>query len=77
MTEEVREDIYAKLNFTLDGTGCACVAVTDHKVVLSDEDLGVIILGIGEMKSHTPEWIVSKILDKYAEKLLMAGFQNN
>ena len=46
-------------------------------MVLSDDDIGVIIFGLDNLKAHTPECIASKILDKYVEKLLMTGFKDN
>lgn len=75
MTKEEQKAVFDRLNRTLDGTGCTCACVTDHKVVLSDDDIGVIIFGLGDLKTHTPERIASKVLDKYVEKLLMTGFQ--
>lgn len=76
MTKEEQE-LFDKLNKTLEGTGCVCSLVTEHKVVLSDDDIGVIIFGLDGLKSVSPERIASKVLDKYVEKLLMTGFQNN
>lgn len=77
MTKEEQKAVFDRLNRTLEGTGCTCACVTDHKVVLSDDDVGVIIFGLGDLKTQTPERIASKVLDKYVEKLLMTGFQNN
>lgn len=77
MTKEEKKTVFDRLNRTLEGTGCTCACVTDHKVVLSDGDLGVIIFGLGDLKTQAPERIVSKVLDKYVEKLLMTGFNNN
>lgn len=77
MTKEEQKAMFDHLNRTLDGTGCTCTCVTDHKVVLSDDDIGVIIFGLGDLKTNKPERIVSKVLDKYVEKLLMTGFDFN
>ena len=77
MTKEEQKVVFDRLNRTLEGTGCACACVTDHKVVLSDDDIGVVIFGLGDLKTQAPERIVSKVLDKYVEKLLMTGFQPN
>lgn len=76
MTKEEQE-LFDQLNKTLEGTGCVCSLVTEHKVVLSDDDIGVIIFGLGNLKGHDPKRIASKVLDKYVEKLLMTGFQDN
>lgn len=77
MSKEEQRAVFDHLNRTLEGTGCTCACVTDHKVVLSDDDIGVIIFGLGDLKTQTPERIASKVLDKYVERLLMTGFQNN
>lgn len=76
MSKEEQRVIFDRLNQTLEGTGCTCACVTDHKVVLSDDDIGVIIFGLCDLKTQEPERIVSKVLDKYVEKLLMTGFNN-
>lgn len=76
MTKEEQKAVFDRLNRTLEGTGCTCECVTDHKVVLSDDDIGVIIFGLDALKTNEPERIASKVLDKYVEKLLMTGFNN-
>ena len=79
MTKEEQKAVFDRLNRTLEGTGCTCACVTDHKVVLSDDDIGVIIFGLEELKTKlpSPERIASKVLDKYVEQLLMSGFNND
>lgn len=77
MTKEEQRAVFDRLNRTLEGTGCTCACVTDHKVVLSDDDIGVIIFGLSDLKAPSPERIASKVLDKYVEKLLMSGFNND
>ena len=77
MTKEEQKVMFERLNRTLEGTGCVCVCVTDNKVVLSDDDIGVIIFGLRELIDKTPDRVVSIVLDKYVEKLLMTGFKNN
>ena len=77
MTKEEQKDVFDRLNRTLEGTGCTCACVTDHKVVLSDDDIGVIIFGLNNLETQEPERIASKVLDKYVEKLLMSGFNND
>lgn len=77
MTKEEQRAVFDWLNRTLEGTGCTCACVTDHKVVLSDDDIGVIIFGLADLKTQTPERIASRVLDKYVEKLLMSGFNND
>lgn len=76
MSKEEQRAVFDRLNRTLEGTGCTCACVLDNKVVLSDDDIGVIIFGLGDLKTKEPERIVRKVLDKYVEKLLMTGFNN-